>query len=244
MIVGGDQLHAAHAAPDQVFRKGPPQKPVMGNFGLGEGHRHAEYAAAAIWPDPRLQGLLALSPLEFGSKASWPSMAETVIGLLETEVINRLGSWKDVSAVDYATLEWLDWFNNRRLLQPIGYMAPATAERRCFQRLEAVPMAASDSTKPAPGKPGAVQEVAALPELGNAELQGAESRVERAVPVAVATARPLRRSFVTPIMPATSASITSCITASAPPPKIAVSGVGQKLGQRSSVLGRRVLRSG
>jgi len=52
MIVGGDELHAAHAARDQVFQKGPPQDAVIGNFGLKERHRHAENTAAAIWPDP------------------------------------------------------------------------------------------------------------------------------------------------------------------------------------------------
>jgi len=70
------------------------------------------------------------------------ALAETVIGLFKTEVINRLGSWKNVSAVEYATLKWIDWFNNRRLLEPIGYIPPAEAERRYFQQLEAMPMAA------------------------------------------------------------------------------------------------------
>jgi len=70
------------------------------------------------------------------------ALAETVIGLFKTEVINRLGSWKNVSAVEYATLKWIDWFNNRRLLEPIGNIPPAEAERRYFQQLEAMPMAA------------------------------------------------------------------------------------------------------
>ena len=46
MIVGGDDLHAAHAARNQILQKGPPV-----DFGLGDGHRHAENTAAAIWPD-------------------------------------------------------------------------------------------------------------------------------------------------------------------------------------------------
>ena len=71
MIVGSDESHAAHAASDQVFQEGPPV-----GFGLGESHRHAEHTAAAIRPDTRLQGLLALSLSGIGSKASWPSIAD------------------------------------------------------------------------------------------------------------------------------------------------------------------------
>jgi hypothetical protein len=41
-----------------------------------------------------------------------------VIGLFKTEVIHRRGPWRSFDAVEYATLEWLDWFNNRRLLEP------------------------------------------------------------------------------------------------------------------------------
>jgi len=70
------------------------------------------------------------------------ALAETVIGLFKTEVINRLGRWKDVSAVEHATLDWVDWFNNRRLLEPIGNVPPAEAEALYFQQLETVPMAA------------------------------------------------------------------------------------------------------
>jgi transposase InsO family protein len=56
------------------------------------------------------------------------ALAETVIGLYKTEVINRRGPWRHVEAVEYATLAWVDWFNNRRLLQPIGYVPPAEYE--------------------------------------------------------------------------------------------------------------------
>ena len=48
------------------------------------------------------------------------ALAETVIGLFKTEVIYRRGPWRSFDAVEYATLEWVDWFNNRRLLEPIG----------------------------------------------------------------------------------------------------------------------------
>jgi len=56
------------------------------------------------------------------------ALAETVIGLFKTEVVYRRGPWKNFDAVEYATLEWVDWYNNRRLMQPIGNMPPAKKE--------------------------------------------------------------------------------------------------------------------
>jgi transposase InsO family protein len=54
--------------------------------------------------------------------------AESIIGLFKTEVIRRRGPWKGIDAVEYATLEWVDWFNHRRLLEPIGHVPPAEFE--------------------------------------------------------------------------------------------------------------------
>ncbi len=56
------------------------------------------------------------------------ALAETVIGLFKTEVIRRRGPWRSMEAVEFATLGWVDWFNHRRLLEPIGNMPPAEAE--------------------------------------------------------------------------------------------------------------------
>jgi putative transposase len=50
------------------------------------------------------------------------ALAETIIGLFKTEVIRRCGSGRNIDAVEYAKLEWVDWFNHRRLLEPIGNM--------------------------------------------------------------------------------------------------------------------------
>jgi len=58
------------------------------------------------------------------------ALAESVIGLFKTEVIRRLGPWRHLDAVEVATLTWVDWFNNRRLLEPIGYVPPAEFEAR------------------------------------------------------------------------------------------------------------------
>jgi putative transposase len=63
------------------------------------------------------------------------ALAETIIGLYKTELIRRRGPWKGLDEVEYATLEWVDWFNHRRLLAPTGQVPPAEFEA-AFQREE------------------------------------------------------------------------------------------------------------
>ena len=60
------------------------------------------------------------------------ALAESVIGLFKTEVIQRKGPWRHLEAVEFATLTWVDWFNTRRLLEPIGYVPPAEYEARYY----------------------------------------------------------------------------------------------------------------
>ena len=60
------------------------------------------------------------------------ALAETINGLYKAEVIHRRGPWRSFEAVEFATLEWVDWFNNRRLLEPIGHIPPAEAEARYY----------------------------------------------------------------------------------------------------------------
>ena len=69
-------------------------------------------------------------------------MAETVIGLYKTEVIHRRGPWRNLQAVELATLEWVDWFNHRRLLETISFVPPAEAETAFYGALESQPIAA------------------------------------------------------------------------------------------------------
>ncbi len=64
------------------------------------------------------------------------ALAETINGLYNTEVIRRRGPWKNVDEVEFATLEWVDWFNNRRLLEPIGDIPPAEYEMIYWQGIE------------------------------------------------------------------------------------------------------------
>jgi transposase InsO family protein len=56
------------------------------------------------------------------------ALAETINGLYKTEVIHPNGPWRNVDEVEFATLEWVDWFNHRRLLEPIGHVPPAEFE--------------------------------------------------------------------------------------------------------------------
>lgn len=70
------------------------------------------------------------------------ALAETVNGLYNAEVIHRRGPWRNLEAVEFATLEWVDWFNNRRLLEPIGNIPPAEAEERYYAMLDAPAVAA------------------------------------------------------------------------------------------------------
>jgi putative transposase len=62
------------------------------------------------------------------------AMAESIIGLFKTEVIQRKGPWRHLEAVEFATLEWVDWFNHRRLLEPIGDVPPAEHEARYHEQ--------------------------------------------------------------------------------------------------------------
>ena len=70
------------------------------------------------------------------------ALAETINGLYKAEVIHRRGPWRSFEAVEFATLEWVDWFNNRRLLEPIGNIPPAEAEERHYAMPEEPAMVA------------------------------------------------------------------------------------------------------
>ena len=70
------------------------------------------------------------------------ALAETINGLYKAEVIHRRGPWRSYEAVEFATLEWVDWFNNRRLLEPIGNIPPAEAEARYYATLDEQKLAA------------------------------------------------------------------------------------------------------
>ena len=62
------------------------------------------------------------------------ALAESIIGLFKAEVIRRKGPWRTLEAVEFATLAWVDWFNHRRLLGPIGFVPPAEYEARYYEQ--------------------------------------------------------------------------------------------------------------
>jgi len=118
----------------------------------------------ALWSRPAIQGVVHHSDhgsqylsiryserlSEAGAQPSAGSvgdsydnaLAETIIGLYKTEVIHRRGPWRHLEAVEYATLEWVDWFNHRRLLEPIGNVPPVELEARYYHSTGQLPMAA------------------------------------------------------------------------------------------------------
>lgn len=83
-------------------------------------------------------------------------LAETANGLYKTEMIHRQGPWRSLKDVEWATLKWVDWFNNRRLLSTIGNIPPAEAEIRFYKELETIKLAAQDANENASGKSGTV----------------------------------------------------------------------------------------
>jgi len=70
------------------------------------------------------------------------ALAESIIGLYKTEVIHHIGPWRNVEHVEFETLKWVDWFNNRRLLEPIGDIPSTEFEKLHYQNLEAPAMLA------------------------------------------------------------------------------------------------------
>ncbi len=62
------------------------------------------------------------------------ALAETIIGLFKTEVIHHRGPWRHLDVVEYATLAWVDWFNHRRLLEPIGNVPPAELKSAYYRQ--------------------------------------------------------------------------------------------------------------
>ena len=104
----------------------------------------------SAWPRPASSRPSAASATAYDN-----ALAETINGLYKAEVIHRRGPWRSFEAVEFATLEWVNWFNHRRLLEPIGNIPPAEAEQRYYAMLEQPPWR-RDSNEIASGKPGAV----------------------------------------------------------------------------------------
>ena len=65
------------------------------------------------------------------------ALAESIVGLFKTEMIRRNGPWRNLEDVEFATLEWVWWFNHHRLLEPIGYVPPVEREQEYYRNLSA-----------------------------------------------------------------------------------------------------------
>ena len=70
------------------------------------------------------------------------ALAETINGLYKAEVIHRKSSWRTIEDVEMVTLKWVDWFNNRRLLEPIGNIPPAEAEEMYYAQINKLELVA------------------------------------------------------------------------------------------------------
>ncbi len=70
------------------------------------------------------------------------ALAEIINGLYKAEVVHRCGPWRNFQDVEYASLTWVNWFNNHRLDQPIGNIPPAEPEADYYARLVTLKLAA------------------------------------------------------------------------------------------------------
>jgi putative transposase len=135
-IVGWRASRSAHAgfvldALEQALHE---RKPVSGGGLVHHSDRGVQYVSIKYTQRLAEAGLVP-SVGSIGDSYD-NALAETINGLYKAEVIHRRGPWRSFEAVEYATLEWVDWFNNRRLMEPIGHVPPAEAEANYYASLE------------------------------------------------------------------------------------------------------------
>ena len=141
-IVGWRVSRTAHAAfvLDALEQALHERRPVQGGGLVHHSDRGSQYLAL------RYTERLAEAGIEPSVGSVGDSydnaLAETINGLFKAEVIHRRGPWRSFEAVEFATLEWVDWFNTRRLLEPIGNIPPAEAEARYYAQAEVQVLAA------------------------------------------------------------------------------------------------------
>ena len=135
-IVGWRVSRSAHAGfvLDALEQAIHDRKPVSGGGIVHHSDRGGQYVSIKYTERLAEAGLVP-SVGSVGDSYD-NALAETINGLYKAEVIYRRGPWRTLEAVEYATLEWVDWFNNRRLLEPIGHVPPAEAEAAYYRELE------------------------------------------------------------------------------------------------------------
>ena len=141
-IVGWRASRTAHASfvPGALEQALHDRRPVHGGGLVHHSDRGVQYVSI------RYSERLAEAGIEPSVGSVGDSydnaLAETINGLYKAEVIHRRGPWRNFQAVEFATLEWVDWFNHRRLLEPIGNIPPAEAEEGYYAMLDETAMAA------------------------------------------------------------------------------------------------------
>jgi putative transposase len=135
-IVGWRVSRSAHAGfvLDALEQAIHDRKPVSGDRTVHHSDRGVQYVSIKYTERLAEAGLVP-SVGSVGDSYD-NALAETINGLYKAEVIHRRGPWRTMEAVEYATLEWVDWFNDRRLLEPIGNVPPAEAEAAYYRELE------------------------------------------------------------------------------------------------------------
>ena len=149
-IVGWKASRTAHAsfvldALEQALHQRRPEKHTMSKGGhrkslIHHSDRGSQYVSIK-YTERLLEAGIEPSVGSVGDSYD-NALAETINGLYKAEVIHRRSSWRSFEEVEMATLTWVDWFNNRRLLEPIGYIPPAEAEQRYYAMLDIPAMAA------------------------------------------------------------------------------------------------------
>jgi transposase InsO family protein len=141
-IVGWRVSRTAHASfvLDALEQAIHERKPVQGDGLIHHSDRGSQYLSIT-YTERLAEAGIEPSVGSVGDSYD-NALAETINGLYKAEVIHRRGPWRSFEAVEYATLEWVDWFNNRRLLEPIGNIPPAEAEAQYYAMLDELSMAA------------------------------------------------------------------------------------------------------
>ena len=141
-IVGWRVSRTAHASfvLDALEQALHERRPAKGNGLVHHSDRGSQYLALR-YTERLAEAGIAPSAGSVGDSYG-NALAETINGLFKAEVIHRRGPWRSFEAVEFATLEWVDWFNNRRLPEPIGNVPPAEAEDAYYAALEDTPIAA------------------------------------------------------------------------------------------------------
>ena len=114
------------------------------------------------------------------------AMAESIIGLYKTEVIRPRGPWRSLEDVEFATLEWVSWFNHHRLLEPISPVPPAEMEQEHYRSLNAPSQARGTQLTKSPEKPGRF--MLARPSVGDGERDDGRQTVPPSLSTPTASA--------------------------------------------------------